>query len=96
MSDGIPHRHEDGTEHEHSDRGFTIGRQVIESRDGSEPHEHGTLGGGLTSGPVVELEPTACEDGGQHEPTTNEHRDAWCAKCGERLLLRGYAGGPND
>lgn len=24
---------------------------------------------------------------------TNEHHDAWCADCGERLLLPGYAGG---
>lgn len=27
-------------------------------------------------------------------PATNEHGDAWCSECGERLLLPGYAGGP--
>ena len=26
---------------------------------------------------------------------TNEHGDAWCDGCGERLLLPGYAGGPS-
>jgi hypothetical protein len=35
-----------------------------------------------------------CEHGGDHVPTSNEHRDAWCSRCGERLLLPGYAGGP--
>lgn len=25
---------------------------------------------------------------------SNEHGDAWCAKCGERLLLPDLAGGP--
>lgn len=33
-----------------------------------------------------------CETGGTHSPTTNEHNDAWCSKCGERLLLPRTAG----
>lgn len=28
--------------------------------------------------------------------SSNEHRDAWCSRCGERLLLPGFAGGPPD
>ena len=35
-----------------------------------------------------------CEEGGDHTPTSNEHGDAWCSRCGERLLLTGFAGGP--
>lgn len=27
-----------------------------------------------------------------HNPVANEHRDAWCSRCGERLILTGYAG----
>ena len=33
-----------------------------------------------------------CEQGGRHRPTRNEHADAWCSKCGERLLLPFAAG----
>lgn len=35
-----------------------------------------------------------CEAGGRHTPDRNETDDAWCSKCGERLLLPGAAGGP--
>ena len=37
---------------------------------------------------------TACKNGSAHKPTSNEHADAWCVRCGERLLIPGYAGGP--
>ena len=42
-----------------------------------------------------ERELAGCENGGYHDPEWNEHSDAWCHKCGERLLLTGSAGGPN-
>lgn len=29
-----------------------------------------------------------------HVPDSDEHGDAWCSACGERLLLPGFAGGP--
>lgn len=40
-----------------------------------------------------------CVDGTRINDTdaplaTNERRDAWCSRCGERLLLPGYVGGP--
>lgn len=40
-----------------------------------------------------------CDDGEVVNDTnvpfeTNEHGDAWCLNCGERLLLPGPAGGP--
>jgi hypothetical protein len=40
-------------------------------------------------------ETAGCEQGGRHRPERNEHRDAWCGKCGERLLLPGSAGWNN-
>lgn len=30
--------------------------------------------------------------GQPHDPESNRHRDAWCGRCGERLILTGYAG----
>lgn len=39
-----------------------------------------------------------CEVAGRYHVAddidSNEHRDAWCRHCGERLLAPGYAGGP--
>lgn len=34
------------------------------------------------------------DDSPLHLVESNEHKDAWCGICGERLLLPGYAGGP--
>jgi hypothetical protein len=46
--------------------------------------------------PETWADETPCEpDGGPHTPTSNEHGDAWCSRCGERLLIPGFAGGPN-
>lgn len=54
---GRLHRHADGTEHRHFQKGFTIGKQVIPDTDGSEQHSHGILGSNVTSGPPVWVEP---------------------------------------
>jgi hypothetical protein len=35
-----------------------------------------------------------CPDHGLSSIASNEHRDAWCGLCGERLIIPGYAGWP--
>lgn len=71
---GVLHRHEDGREHRHFSAGFTIGRQVIPDRDGTEQHIHSVMGvqpGDVqnNSGPLAYLvidgrliEPHSCQN----------------------------------
>lgn len=38
----------------------------------------------------------ACPDHGLSNIKTNEHRDAWCGSCDERLIIPGHAGYPEE
>ncbi len=37
-----------------------------------------------------------CPDHGLTSVKTNEHGDAWCGQCGERLIIPGHAGYPEE
>lgn len=43
-TEGVPHRHVDGTEHRHVTPGWKLGEYVQPDQDGTEPHGHGVPG----------------------------------------------------
>lgn len=49
----------------------------------------------MTALPATWSDEAPCVDAGPHVPASNEEGDAWCSRCGERLLIPGFAGGPD-
>lgn len=85
VSDGVLHRHPDGTEHRHFTAGATIGKQTIPDADGSEQHTHGTVG--IGSDPATDpanLEP--CIACGAPVTADSDGHDDGCATIADRTF----------